>query len=188
MSITRLCGINSLKMFKDYRLLEIFYKIIDSYEDSPERGVPIGNLTSQYLANHYLVGLDHFLKEKLGIKAYVRYMDDMVLWTDEKESLKEALQEIETYIQETLLCELKPIQLNKAIQGLPFLGFRIYPYHIRLTQQSKQRFIRKFCKLSSKYHSGEWDESTCQRRALPLIAFIDQGDSKGFKQALLQKV
>ncbi|MEM6632803.1 MAG: reverse transcriptase domain-containing protein [Bacteroidota bacterium] len=176
------------RMFKDYRLLEIFHQIIDSYEDSLKRGVPIGNLTSQYLANHYLVGLDHFIKEKLRVKAYVRYMDDMVLWADEKKKLREALQVIERYVQEELLCELKPIQLNKTIQGLPFLGFRIYPYHMRLTQQSKQRFIRKFCKLNSKYHSGEWDEATCQSRILPLIAFIDQGDSRGFKQALLQKV
>ena len=49
-------------LFKDQQVLSIFSKIIDSYEAHPERGVPIGNLTSQYFANHYLTGLDHFIK------------------------------------------------------------------------------------------------------------------------------
>ncbi|MBK7410377.1 MAG: RNA-directed DNA polymerase [Saprospirales bacterium] len=50
--------------------------------------MPIGNLTSQYFANHYLSGLDHFIKEGLRIKAYVRYMDDLILWHNDKETLK----------------------------------------------------------------------------------------------------
>ena len=69
-------------LFKDYELLTIFAHIIDSYAASPNRGVPIGNLSSQYFANHYLAGLDHFIKEELRCKRYVRYMDDMVLWNE----------------------------------------------------------------------------------------------------------
>lgn len=66
------------RLFRDEDVLNIFYRIIDSYEAHPGRGVPIGNLSSQYFANHYLSGLDHYIKEQLRIKAYVRYMDDMV--------------------------------------------------------------------------------------------------------------
>jgi hypothetical protein len=53
--------------------LNIFASIIDSYHASPNKGVPIGNLTSQYFANHYLAGADHFVKEVLQIRAFVRY-------------------------------------------------------------------------------------------------------------------
>ena len=54
--------------------------IIDSYENSPGRGLPIGNLTSQFFANHYLGVLDHHCKQSLGCRRYVRYMDDFVVW------------------------------------------------------------------------------------------------------------
>lgn len=60
------------RLFKDKQVLDIFCQIINSYEAHSERGLPIGNLTSQYFANHYLSGLDHFIKENLRIKKYVR--------------------------------------------------------------------------------------------------------------------
>ncbi|MEM6633473.1 MAG: RNA-directed DNA polymerase [Bacteroidota bacterium] len=169
-------------MFKDRILLSIFKTLLKSYADSPARGVPIGNLTSQYMANHYLVGLDHYIKEVLKIRAYVRYMDDMVLWADEKGVLQDAHRKIESYIHDSLRCELKPEQLNTCYRGLPFLGFRIYPGSIRLTHQNKRRFIRKYRKLECQYHSGEWDEATCQRRVLPLLAFVQQGNAQAFLQ------
>ena len=172
------------RLFKDKILLGIFYQIIDSYSDSPQRGLPIGSLCSQYLANHYLCGLDHYIKEALRMRAYVRYMDDMVLWHRDKPKLKDALAKIEEFVDRDLRCSLKPIQLNKTTHGLPFLGFRFFPSGIRLNQQSKRRFIRKFRILETKYHQGEWDEATCQRRGLPLLAFIQQGDT----EALLRRI
>ena len=62
------------------RLLKLFDHILASYQTSPGRGLPIGNLTSQHFANHYLGPLDRFIKEDLRRKAYVRYMDDFVVW------------------------------------------------------------------------------------------------------------
>ena len=76
-----------VKQFKDKSLLDLFNGIIDSYHVSDACGIPIGNLTSQYFANHYLAVADHFIKEELRIKGYVRYMDDMVLWHNDKISL-----------------------------------------------------------------------------------------------------
>ena len=76
-------------------------------------------------------------------------MDDMVLWHNSKSRLKDCLEAITNYLEDKLLCELKPIQLNKTTQVLPFLGFRIDPYHKRLTQQSKQRFTPKILQIRS---------------------------------------
>lgn len=72
---------------KGNEILQLFYKIIDSYHTNLGRGIPIGNLTSQYFANHLLAEADHFVKEKLRVKAFVRYMDDMVLWGYNKNEL-----------------------------------------------------------------------------------------------------
>ena len=173
------------QLFKDQRLLEILEKIIDSYEAHPERGVPIGNLTSQYFANHYLSGLDHFIKERLRFKAYTRYMDDQVLWHHDKWKLKEAQGIIRDYVQEELQCELKPEVLNRTRYGLPFLGYRVLPDHTRLLQRSKRRFIRKFQEIEEKYNSGEWSEAACQRHILPLLAFIRHADTKVFRENVI---
>ncbi|MDX2248817.1 MAG: RNA-directed DNA polymerase [Bacteroidia bacterium] len=176
------------RMFKDYRLLEIFGKIIDSYEAEIHRGLPIGSLCSQYFANHYLSGLDHFIKEKLRVKGYVRYMDDMVLWDSEKSVLKAAFLEVNDFVENKLLCSLKPIELNRSTHGLPFLGYKIYPWQVQLTQRSKQRFIKKINYLYENYHSGEWDEVVCQRRVLPLLAFLSHADTIGFRKNVLTKI
>jgi RNA-directed DNA polymerase len=175
------------RMFKDYGVLSIFNQIIDSYEASPQRGLPIGNLTSQYFANHYLSSLDHFIKEELGAKAYVRYMDDMVLWHDDKAVLKSMYKAIKGFVENELQCNLKPELLNYTSCGLPFLGYVIRPHHVSLTQHSKQRFIRKMDKVEYHYDSGIWSEEKCQRRALPLLAFIEHADTEGFRRQYFYK-
>ena len=67
------------RVFKEPQLLSIFYQVIDSFSSEENRGLPIGNLTSQYFANHYLSSLDHYIKQELRIPAYVRYMDDVMI-------------------------------------------------------------------------------------------------------------
>lgn len=175
-------------LFKEQQLLAIFDQIIDSYEAHPKRGVPIGNLTSQYFANHFLSGLDHFIKEKLAIKAYVRYMDDMILWHNDKKVLKNTLIEIELFIDAKLQCSLKPIQLNRTETGLPFLGYHIFPHYMHLLQKSKTRFIRKINKIDKYYHTQFWNETACQRKILPLLAFISHAECKIFKKNVILRL
>jgi RNA-directed DNA polymerase len=107
------------RLIKDPFALAALSAIIDSYETKPGRGLPIGNLTSQYFANHYLAGLDHFVREKLLIGPYLHYMDDMVLWSADKESLAAAFPRIEEYVRRELDLELKSPILNRAAGGLP---------------------------------------------------------------------
>jgi hypothetical protein len=176
------------RMFKDYKLLNILYTIIDSYEAQTGRGVPIGNLTSQYFANHYLAGLDHFIKEQLRCKAYVRYMDDLVLWHNDRAWLKKAHCAINEFIQTRLQCGLKPALLNRTELGVPFLGYRIFPFHIRLLRRSKLRFIKKMRYLERQYQTGEWSETVCQRRVLPLLEFTRVADSRAFRKNVLAQI
>lgn len=169
-------------MFKDTRLLNILNQIINSYEAHPKRGLPIGNLTSQYFANHYLSGLDHFIKGNLQIKAYVRYMDDMVLWHHDKSILKQCFTYIENFIKIELQSQLKPKLLNLVNRGLPFLGYLLLRNRTKLLQQSKQRFFKKFNHLELQYDLEAWSETKCQQHVLPLLAFIQHADTQAFKQ------
>lgn len=176
------------RMFKDPTLLRIFHVIIDSFEPLPQRGLPIGNLTSQYFANHFICGLDHFILEKLRVACYVRYMDDLVLWHHDKAELQSTYAAVRHFVETELLAELKPELLRRTASGLPFLGYHIFPHHVRLLQQSKQRFFKKMRTVDENYHSGTWGEAQCQRRALPLLAFAAHADAAMLRKNLLSRL
>jgi len=173
------------RLFKDNGLLNIVEKIIDSYCTSPEKGVPIGNLTSQYFANHYLAQLDHYVKEILKIRAYVRYMDDMVLWHDDHSVLLKAGRQLQSYLKNELDLILKPFCLNRNKHGLPFLGYLIYPARTRLSQRSRARFRNKLKAYERNIETELWSQQEYQQHVLPLIAFTEHANAKEFRKILL---
>ena len=112
------------------------------------KGLPIGNMTSQILAIFYLNELDHYIKENLHIKYYIRYMDDGVLLSNDKEHLKYCLKEIEKIVNKyKLKLNNKTKIINVSIEGLDFLGFRFYIINNKLIMKvrndTKKRFKRK---------------------------------------------
>lgn len=171
--------------FKDRRLLAIFARIIDSYHTRPGKGVPIGNLTSQYFANHYLAAADHLVKERLGVPAFVRYMDDCVLWHEDKEKLLRAGARLDEYSASALLLTLKPFCLNRNAQGLPFLGYLLYPGRTRLAQRSRARFIKKLRRYKENLLTGVWTQAEYQAHVLPLIAFTEHAEAKEFRKSVI---
>lgn len=175
------------RRFKEERLLRIFGDIVDSYESSSGKGIPVGNLTSQYFANHYLAYADHYLKETLQASAYVRYMDDMVIWANDKAQLMEAGRKFQAYISETLLLTLKPFCLNSVGKGLPFLGYTLFPSTVKLRHGSKVRFEAKLRHYGYKLSSGEWTQQEYQQHILPLIAFTRYANAAELRQRLLKK-
>ncbi len=173
------------RLFKEHELLNIFSKIINSYEKAPNRGVPIGNLSSQYYANHYLSELDHFIKERLGCKGYIRYMDDMVLLHDSKKWLKGACRHITDFVETKLHCKLKPEQLNSTGGGLPFLGHIVFPHKMRLSQRSKKRYARKILAVHQHYLAERWTEADCRRRVESITAFTLLSDAQALRKDIL---
>ncbi len=114
-----------LKVDFDDKVMWIINQIIDSINFDTNVGLPIGNQTSQWFALFYLNGLDHFIKEKLRIKYYVRYMDDMILVHKDKEYLKHCKNKIENYCNEELNLQLNSkTQIGNLSNGIDFLGFR----------------------------------------------------------------
>jgi len=171
--------------FKDKQLLVLFDKIIDSYEDSSQKGIPIGNLSSQYFANFYLSKYDHFIKEKLKIKVYLRYMDDMLLFSNNKEELKQQLSVLHQQAK-TLQLTLKPIVLNKTQQGISFLGYKLFPHKILLNGRSKQRFKTKFKTCENYLEENIWDEKTYQQHITPLLSFVQHAYTKRLRKEIIE--
>ncbi|MBC7507730.1 MAG: RNA-directed DNA polymerase [Ferruginibacter sp.] len=175
------------KRFKEKNLLKIFASIINSYATNEKTGLPIGNLTSQYFANHYLAVSDHFIKEKLHCTAYVRYMDDMVLWDNCKEALMEKGRQLNNFIQQKLLLQLKLFCLNSTKKGLPFLGYLVFNDTISLNKNSRTRFIKKMKNYTYNLSAGLWSQQDYQRHVLPLVAFTQHANSFGFRKKALQQ-
>ena len=94
------------------------------------RGIPIGNQTSQFFANVYLDPLDHFVKDRLGIKGYVRYVDDFLVFSDDKRQLAEVREQIRDFLASLRL----RLHRDKSVvfparEGIRFLGYRVFPTH-----------------------------------------------------------
>lgn len=176
------------RRFKDPRLLGLFQKILRSYHTSQNKGVPIGNLISQHLANFYLGVFDHWIKESRRIRFYIRYMDDFILFGRNKEALKVELAEIQEFLAVHLSLSLKePIQLNRCTLGVPFLGFRVFGNRVRLLPRSRKRFVRRFRSYERKFLAGEWSEATLVRHIQPLIAFTQAADATGFRRRIVNR-
>lgn len=127
--------------FKGDDFLFLLWRIIDSYHAVAGKGLPIGSLTSQYFANHYLDGADRFLLEKLKVRAHVRYMDDILFWCNSKEQAKESLAALQAFLLITRQLDLKPnSQIHCSVQGVSYCGYRVLPNSIRLSRRKCQRY------------------------------------------------
>lgn len=119
--------------------------------DSADTGMPIGNYLSQHLANLYLSGFDHWVKEDKRIKYYFRYSDDIVILGKSKGQLHELRKEIECYLQSELKLSVEgkwqvfPI----AARGIDFLGYRFYPGYTLLRKSIAKRFKRRMKSITA---------------------------------------
>jgi hypothetical protein len=169
------------RLFKDPQLLIYFRDLLDSYETSEGRGLPIGNLTSQYFANHYLAVCDHFVKEQLHVKAVVRYMDDILIFADDKQQLLLEVDGVRQFIRSELHLELHEPVVNRTGFGIPFLGYVVFPDRLRLNLRSRRRFCQKMDRLNESFLLGIIDEREYSMRASCLYAFIDKADTADFR-------
>lgn len=173
------------KLFKDKLLLSIFDQIIDSYSTTSNCGIPIGNLTSQYFANFYLSELDHFIKERLQIPIYLRYMDDMLLFENDKKLLQKNIQIIDQMSLENLKLTLKLPIIDKTIRGISFLGYTLKPNKVLLNGRSKRRFKNKLHKYTKLLNTNKWNESEYQNHILPLLAFVKYAYTKRYRKNII---
>ncbi|MDE5611388.1 MAG: RNA-directed DNA polymerase [Odoribacter sp.] len=173
------------RLFKDGQLLVLLDRIIDSYNRSEQKGVPIGNLTSQYFANYYLSGFDHYVKEVLRIGEYVRYMDDFLVFASTQEELDWYVEKIRSYTSAKLALTLKPVICLSSGVGVPFLGYTLYPHKVLLNGRSKRRLKQKMYEYDLMRESGEWGEQSYMEHITPLLAFAGYGYTKSLRRSLV---
>lgn len=179
------------RLFKDRRLLHLFERIITSFRSDAGRGLPIGSLVSQHFANFYLGWGDRFVKETLRVRGYVRYMDDMSLWSDSPSRMKAMLAVYKEFFQVELQLDLKPEPyINRTAHGMDFLGCRVFRGHITLNRRSKVRYRRKLKTLEAEYNTGELSAAELQQRADSLTAFTQTAgvSSWQFRRRVLQQL
>ena len=154
-----------------------------------KKGLPIGNLTSQFFANVYLNGFDHFVKQQLKISKYVRYVDDFGLFHDEREFLAEARIALEEYLAKLRL-KIHPIksQLFETKIGATFLGFRIFPDRIRVQNSNLHRARRRLRRLQTDYARGkiEWDDVNQSMQSW--FAHLEHGDTWQLRQKIFSNL
>lgn len=172
------------RLFKDPVLLLHFQHVIDSYEASAGRGLPIGNLTSQYFANHYLAVADHWGKECLHVANMVRYMDDVILFSDQYDELMRQVRTLTRFMGDELQLELHAPIVNRTKFGIPFLGYVVYWDDLRLTQRSQRRYRMKMYELARSLTAGEICDMEYVQRAQCLVAFVEKADSSGYRHFL----
>ncbi|MCF7948440.1 MAG: reverse transcriptase/maturase family protein [Spirochaetia bacterium] len=126
--------------------------LMDTIVDSGmigNRGLPIGYLTSQLYANIYLDQLDHFITDELGIGQYIRYMDDFLIFSDDKDWLKHIRDVIEEYLNSVLLLDLNPkTQVIPISHGVDYCGYRIFRDKVFPRKRNVKRAKRRLKKLA----------------------------------------
>ncbi len=142
------------KKITDEKVLQLIKTILENHDMKVSgKGMPLGNLTSQFFANVYLSELDYFVKHNLKAKYYIRYVDDFIIFHRSRQELVLYKWLINNFLKQRLKLELHP-EKSKIIplhNGVNFLGFRIF-YHYKLPRESNLRnFERKmnFCELSA---------------------------------------
>lgn len=193
------------RKIKDIDMLNLLEKIIrgdgtncfglsicDNVEDAirlSNRGMPIGNLTSQLLANVYLNELDQFCKKVLGIKHYIRYMDDVIILANNKTALNDYKKRIEDFLEKELQLVLNQKTCIRPVSmGIQFVGLHIWASH-RTVRKSTSLRIKRRLKISAKwYKAGKISYEKYNSTLQSYKGMLKHHDCYRFKLKLLSEI
>ena len=168
-----------------------FLRILDMIVDSSpegERGLPLGNVTSQDFANIYLNEVDQFCKRYLGLKWYVRYMDDICIIVKDRETARNVLAKIRTYVKDHLDLELnEKTHIYPLAQGINTLGFRIHTTHLEVRNSSKAAMKRRIKKIDEKMQSGRLTKKQAQQDVNAWLGHARHSNSYNLAKKIFEK-
>ncbi len=143
---------------EDQDVLQALDGIIDS---SGQHGLPIGNLTSQFFANLYLHELDFYVKQTLRCKYYIRYMDDFLVFDNDRAALEGIRLDLGVFLRQRLNLQMHEgkSQITQSAKGVKFLGFRLYPEVRRMSTNGVRRFRRRLKSFRYLLQNGLMQES-----------------------------
>jgi len=152
------------------------------------KGLPLGNLTSQFFANVYLNAFDHFVKEELRLPGYIRYVDDVLGFSDDIEQLRAGQARSQLFLDDWRL-QLHPKKnlIYPVEHGIPFLGFRVFPTHRRLQRSNVKRSRQRLRALRRLYHAGKISREKVNAAVQAWLGHVRHGDTWGLRKALFRQ-
>ena len=173
----------------DKRLLEVLDLIIESFNEDTGRGLPIGSLTSQRFANVYLTPLDHFVKECMRERFYLRYMDDFIIVSDDKDDLRQALADVTWFIETQLKLKLNPkTQIFPASHGVDFAGYRTFIDKVLPRKRNIKAAKIRFKDLSWRYRYGEASMKDAQQVVASFLGYCRHCKSSKSTRSALKRL
>ena len=172
------------KNINDEKVMWLIESILDNY--SSHKGMPIGNLTSQFFANVYLNEFDYFVKHELRAKFYIRYLDDFVIFHNDIHILEKWKIQINEFLMTNLKLELHPekSQIYPLHKGIAFLGFRIF-YRYKLLKKSNMSAINKRIRdFKEAYNHGEISKEEIGKRLEGWFGYAIHGNTYNLRRRL----
>lgn len=161
----------------------------DLFATCRPRGLPIGNLSSQFWSNCYLNPFDHFVKRELGCRAYLRYVDDFALFSNNKKQLWEWKQAIIERMQQVrLVIHESTTQVLPVSCGIPWLGFVVYPTHRKLKARKVHYASRHLAQRMSAHQSGQINDSELDMSIKGWVNHASYADTWGLRLFVLNRL
>ena len=174
------------RKIKDENILWLIKEIL--FSQKREKGLDIENYTSQMFANIYLNEVDQYVKHKLKIKYYCRYLDDSVLMVKTNKEAKEVLKKIQIFLKEKLELELnKKTQIFKNKQGVNFCGYKINEYRMKIRDKGKRKLKKKIKKLKYEIKIGKITSKEAHKYLAGHLGYIKIADVKNLTDKLFYK-
>ncbi|MFO7565862.1 MAG: reverse transcriptase/maturase family protein [Enhygromyxa sp.] len=171
------------RMIKGPPLLRLINHVIQAGDDGHGRGLPIGNLTSQWFANLTLGSVDRLVVEQLRMPGYARYMDDFVSFADDRGQLRELRARIEAQLARLgLRAKASATMLAPTRDGLPFLGFVLFPAVRRIRPANRKRTVQRWKYRLWQYRRGDLDERALADCMRSVMAHLEHGTTRGWRR------
>jgi len=176
---------------KDKHVLHLIETILNNYNaKDPGKGMPLGNLTSQFFANVFLNELDQYVKHKLKAKYYLRYVDDFVILHPSKKILAKLKEKIERFLKKELMLSLHPdkskiIALSK---GISFLGFRIFYHHKLIRKKNQRKFNNRFEEIKRLFKDKEIDRDMIIKIIEGWFAYASLANTYKYRKHIIREL
>ena len=177
-----------VSQLKGKRIIWLIKTILSNYQaDKEGRGMPLGNLTSQFFANVFLNELDQFVKHKLRAKYYIRYVNDFVILDRSPKLLHQHMKKVDVFLQDILDLELHPDK-SKIIPlsvGVEFLGMKIFSYHRLLKGKKLRKFYRKLNSFYSEYDQKKTNYDAIYDFLVGWSAYAKNANTYGLRKRIM---
>lgn len=177
------------EIIQDKDVLWLLKTILRTSEQSSGvkgKGIPIGNLTSQFLANVYLNKLDHYVLDTLSIHSYIRYMDDFVIFAHDKERLKAYRDRLTQFVRHELLLKVKEraTVIQRRENGLGFLGYRVFPRLTRVKNKNIKRLKRKISLREKQFRDGIIEQEQLVSSVQSILGYFNFANASHLKRRI----